>query len=436
MNTVCSKYKPTKKSAGPRRLLLVCGTLVSFAFLHVAGAFDWVPKSTEELHSDLLAHLEKSAKATADGRLKAGIRGLMEKIASPDETDWIEATHEFVRKYLDIYPPDQRNYAQREVILKLLDYPLHVNNFDPKISERDLDAFNAATRKYIDFARKRLLDQLDAFKDHDEGIIWKAYNMGFIVRNSGVTVGLDITSNPSIQSFRPGCPRPAEVEIYRAWPEKDIARLVRHLDILLITHLHQDHYCRKIVRAMLDAGKHVVMPAEIMTFNPASKGGVPALEKHEKMIILDSSVEIPMELGGIRFQAFRGNQGEKTPCNVYIIDIKGLRVAHNGDNYDREQDAKLALFEPVNVIIASSWNDIINLTRQARSAKGSDAAFQVLFPAHENELNHGVNHRESYMELFTREDRLGNKNFDFGNVVVLECGEAVLYPSLKPLQEH
>lgn len=64
------------------------------------------------------------------------------------------------------------------------------------------------------------------------------------------------------------------------------------------------------------------------------------------------------------------------------------------------------------------------LLEQAMKAKG---AHPLYMPVHQNELGHSVNQRESYHELFSRKDRLGNPDFAYPDIMVLECGENVLF---------
>ncbi|MBN1270599.1 MAG: MBL fold metallo-hydrolase [Kiritimatiellae bacterium] len=79
--------------------------------------------------------------------------------------------------------------------------------------------------------------------------LWQMYNAGVIIRNSGVTVGLDVIPMPRMFG----------------WPEPPgwTARLARLMDILLITHDHDDHCDPALVNACLALGKPVCMPAAL-----------------------------------------------------------------------------------------------------------------------------------------------------------------------------
>ena len=62
---------------------------------------------------------------------------------------------------------------------------------------------------------------------------------------------------------------------------------------------------------------------------------------------------------------------------------------------------------------------------------GFDRTKSVLLPSHENELGHSVDHRESYREMFTRKDRLGNREFPWPRVHPLGYGESFLFTKTK-----
>ena len=128
---------------------------------------------------------------------------------------------------------------------------------------------------------------------------------------------------------------------------------------------------------------------------------------------------------------FLGNQGKDVPCNVYLIDIDGVLVAHNGDNSVMDKERMLSKCPPADVIIASTWNNVQGMVNCCAGAPGFDRTKSVLLPSHENELGHGVDHRESYHEMYTRKDRLGNREFPWPRVHPLGYGESFLFTKTK-----
>jgi len=76
---------------------------------------------------------------------------------------------------------------------------------------------------------------------------WQMYNSGVVLRAGEIILGLDVIPMPR----------------FFGWPEPDglTQRTAELLDALLITHRHEDHYDKPLVRACLDLGKPVLMPA-------------------------------------------------------------------------------------------------------------------------------------------------------------------------------
>ncbi|OQW95554.1 MAG: hypothetical protein BWK77_07230 [Verrucomicrobia bacterium A1] len=80
----------------------------------------------------------------------------------------------------------------------------------------------------------------------NEVAAWQMYNDGVIVRTDEIAIGLDVIPMPR----------------FFGWPEppKLTERIAELLDLLVITHAHEDHYDRALVRACLRMGKPVLMP--------------------------------------------------------------------------------------------------------------------------------------------------------------------------------
>ena len=66
--------------------------------------------------------------------------------------------------------------------------------------------------------------------------LWYVYNMGYVFKTSQTTFGIDLHA-------------------------RGIEELARHLDLLLITHNHEDHYSARLAEAMVDLAKPVVTMA-------------------------------------------------------------------------------------------------------------------------------------------------------------------------------
>ena len=250
--------------------------------------------------------------------------------------------------------------------------------------------------------------------------LWRIYNMGFIIKGPRHTVAIDVTHLPQFRD-KPDR-RCAPNKNFIIWKPKDWLRLVELTDMFVLTHPHGDHYCGKGIAAYLAAGKPVVLPCGLDKLKmPDGVSGA-----GQNCIVLAHDNPEPIDIGGVKIWNFMGHQGKKVPCNVYLMEIDGIRVAHNGDNSDIDKEKMLAKCPPADVIIASTWNRVRAMVGACAAAPGFDRSKAVLIPSHENEITHGVSNRESYWEMYERKDRLGGKSFPWPQVRPLGYGESIV----------
>ena len=417
----------TFKKRNPFRLILAGILLATSAF-----AFDWPEKTNSQVRADMIAFASSLRDQTSNSIFRTELSQFVSNIESAtnkpsDRYQWMNETHSWVREKLAEYKPSLANAEIRKGIFRILDYPLHVNNYAPAISREELDAFNLSIQNYILSARTTTLDDIEKTKPTSGIVIWEIYNMGYIIRSPQHTIALDITGNPP--TFVPSATNPPLNRVYSsAFTDADFDRLVAQIDVLFVTHLHGDHFSPKLSQKILDAGKILVLPEEAQQYNPLTRKTKKHFKTNKNLIILNKTNIEPTDIAGVKVRNFRGNQGEDTPCNIYHIDLDGIVIIDNGDNYDRDQERNLSSCPPANIIIASCWNDMPSFVGNAAKAPNFKKANPLLIPAHENELGHGVGHRESYRELFTREDRLAHKTFVYPPVMLLNCGERLNYP--------
>lgn len=194
----------------------------------------------------------------------------------------------------------------------------------------------------------------------------------------------------------------------------------------LVAHPHGDHTSEPFLREMMRLKKPLVLPGDLLC--RAQVGGKPQVnwvpfttrETCHKLTLDHSE---PIDIGGISIWNFLGNQGKGVPCNVYLLEIDGVRIVDNGDNYARDKEKMLENAPPADVIIASTWNQVNHILGCVQKAEGFNPQTAAFLPAHENELGHRVNHRESYHEMYTDPNRLGNRVFPLERTFPLGWGE-------------
>ena len=396
-----------------------------------ASAFDWKPKPTAELKADLVAY----ANSIGETELAEAVE------ATADTAEWMRLALKRGSELLKASEGGDFNDKSREHGLRIIDYPLHLDNYDLKNSSpEDRQAFKEVIREYCAGARERVFAEVAAAKIPDGSLrLWRIYNMGYIIKGPTHTVAIDITARPKFYDVVEGRFMPDTNVV--VWCEADWKRLANLADMIFVTHPHGDHYDRAGIEAFVEAKKPVVVPCDLVAYtaNRSAKEGPDGKYVAEKKILTTAPCCVkltedhlePVDVGGVKVRNFLGNQGKDVPCNVYLIDIDGVLVAHNGDNSVMDKERMLSKCPPADVIIASTWNNVQGMVNCCAGAPGFDRTKSVLLPSHENELGHGVDHRESYHEMYTRKDRLGNREFPWPCVHPLGYGESFLFTKTK-----
>ena len=374
-------------------------------------AFDWKAKPVAELKADLVSYARKVGENNLADRVEKSVGA----------AEWMDLAIGRGTELLKASEGCDSHDKRREHGLRIIDYPLHFDNYSTDASLEDIRAFNAVVYAYCASARDRVFAEVVNAKIPEGQLrLWRIYNMGFIIKGPRHTVAIDVTNLPLFRD-KPDR-RCAPNKDFIIWKLKDWRRLVELTDMFVLTHPHGDHYCGKGIAAYLAAGKPVVLPCGLDKLKmPDGVSGA-----GQNCIVQAHDNPEPIDINGVKLWNFMGHQGKKVPCNVYLMEIDGVRVAHNGDNSDIDKEKMLAKCPPADVIIASTWNRVRAMVGACAAAPGFDRSKAVLIPSHENEITHGVSNRESYWEMYEREDRLGGKSFPWPQVRPLGYGESIV----------
>lgn len=424
--------------------------LAVVCFCRQAPAFDWKPQPNEKLRADMIAFMKTVVKDTKEKPIREAVGAALEKLEAeePDSYNWMDDTYKLVEKLMAQYPPEPKHAAVRMTVLRILDFPLHFDDRNPKAPKEGQEEFVRATGEYFARRRAAVIRQIrETVPPEGNVAFWNIYNMAFVVKTPKQTVVIDLTDRPSfIRVINDPVAKSWRLEEgFQSWTGEDVDALVQMADVCFITHMHGDHLHKAFLQKMIKAGKKIVVPTPMLECSlhgfPMVGGGrqpfdfnkladIPA----EQQIVLDKSSDKPRDICGVRVLNFHGAQG-KEPCNVYLLEIGGVRFAHNGDNGVQNMELQLKKYPAANIIIGSSWNNFPHLVNAAAAAPGAGKARQLLVPAHNNELGHGPANRESYRELFTQDARLksymgGEKQKPY---VAFSWGEGMIYPAMKGL---
>ncbi|MCA9319704.1 MAG: MBL fold metallo-hydrolase [Planctomycetes bacterium] len=163
--------------------------------------------------------------------------------------------------------------------------------------------------------------------------VHKLYSSTFIVQSADKTVAFDFSEGPF-----PALALPTIAL-------SDLGKLADHIDLLLVSHVHPDHFSTFFMAEMVARSKPVVVPAQVQNFMLGNG------------YLWAAALQVPA--GGVWPQAFAGvpvstfqgrqwisfqNNNPRTPVvsstvfspvnNSYVVRIGGHIVAHFGDNND------------------------------------------------------------------------------------------------------
>lgn len=369
--------------------------------------FEWKHQTNEELRSDMIAFATEFARAeqgTRVGRVLARFVRKENRKAARDPYAWADDTRKLVAKLEKICPPAIEEPFLggaapvgydliRHNILRLIDFPLHLDNLYKDAPEGDIKTYEAVSGKYAAEARRKALKWL-AGPAPEAGTlgICKIYNHGYLLRTSETTVVVDVVWYGS---------------------DREAAAIASAADVVLLSHPHMDHYSLSIMNAYADAGTPVVLPSDV----------IPERSWDGKYVVTEDVLDEPLTVGGVKIYSLRGAQ-EPQPNNGYYIEIDGFRVLLTGENEHHALEERFTSFPAPDLVMFPSWNGLVKILDMVQRMEGYYPYSVTYIPGHENEFFHGVDHRESYRELFSHKDRLGRPGFPYPNVCLLDIGES------------
>lgn len=272
-----------------------------------------------------------------------------------------------VKTILQKYPPELTVQTERYPYLLLLDAVLH-------------DKYAAFRKPVQDFFHERMtktLTDIETSKVQKGAVIWKLYNMGFIIRTKTVTLAFDLVDGKSSRSDS------------FAIPKNVLDRLISQCDILFVSHYHRDHADEAIAQQFINSGKPVIAPPQIWVGKPIHRD-VTHLKRQA-----DTLQELKLKNGQkLKIVVFPGHQMSETENNVPLVYTpEGLSFSHMGDQInegkfviDYEWIDQVAQKHHVDVLIPPSWTNEI-----FRIVKGFNP--KLVIPGHENELGHPLDDR-------------------------------------------
>ncbi|MCD6590541.1 MAG: MBL fold metallo-hydrolase [Candidatus Aenigmarchaeota archaeon] len=149
--------------------------------------------------------------------------------------------------------------------------------------------------------------------------LWYVYNMGVVAKTKNLTIGFDLAHK---------------------WIDFDIPKLADQLDILIISHPHQDHYDSSLVKRALSRGVAVVLPSgkikeewrKPIRSDPKGKELKEIFGNSENLISMDEDETKVIKQAKITAFAAEHGKGElPVPTRWFFVEIDGFTILHTDD---------------------------------------------------------------------------------------------------------
>lgn len=305
-------------------------------------------------------------------KMKGG--GIPDKQLSQKDNDYIDRQDKVfldtVQSIISQFPP-QINEARERGLAKLLMDAVFHDHFA---------AFRKPTQQFFHAQANKIITELGNTQVKEGAMIWKLYNMGFIVKTKTVTMAFDLVTAETSGSddFKLN--------------QKEIEKLVAQCDVLFISHWHPDHADPRIAQEFLDLGRPVIAPDQVWKGKPI----------HDEILHME---RIPHKKQKLHLQnkkvlnvvVYPGHQMKSILNNVVVVTTpEGITIAHTGDQIN-EGDFMIDFawidevykHNKIDIMMPNAWTTDI-----FRQVKGFQP--KLVMPGHELELGHTVWDRLPY----------------------------------------
>ncbi len=254
----------------------------------------------------------------------------------------------------------QNPYFQIETTLRS-NPPCTANNENRKDAILDLDAYLKNDDSSLSRDMRTLYRNMMGYVESEisepvaSGVrIWSMYNHGFIVKTPSSVFAFDLI---------PG---------YPSWQYQLPDAILKQIQVLFISHRHDDHSDAMIINAITGFGGQVMMPVE---------------DRYSDQSLVYLSADEEVTLAGLQIKAYEGLHAE-IPVRMYVVTTpEGLTIMHTGDNQTSET---LPDAVTVDILLLNAW---VNESGSASPEDGMRNSINTLTPrltilGHIQELGH------------------------------------------------
>lgn len=175
-------------------------------------------------------------------------------------------------------------------------------------------------------------------------------NEGFLIRGGGHSILIDAL-------FAAG------VAGYPTIPDRERALIVQdappynRVDLVLITHVHSDHFAPEVAGQFLSQNLSAMAVAPQQTANEFERDfpGFNAIQTRVRAVTPQDETGDDVEIPGIGLKAFHLKHGD-TENNAYLVTLGGRTILHFGDaEGDPGAMAAMKLGAPVDIAFIPYW---------------------------------------------------------------------------------
>jgi len=231
---------------------------------------------------------------------------------------------EEVRKFsnkINQYQPEILTKEREDLLLEFDDFTF--DHFPILDDDHPLFAYSylfSDLRKFYKLRFDKLYTEIKSTQISNGPIkLWYVYNMGIVAKTKNLTIGFDLAHK---------------------WINFDIPQLADQLDILIISHPHQDHYDSSLVKRALKRGVTVVLPSgkvkkewrKPIHSDPKGKELKEIFGNSEHFISMGKDETKVIKQARITaLTAEHGKEELPVPTRWFLVEVNGFTILHTDD---------------------------------------------------------------------------------------------------------
>lgn len=272
-------------------------------------------------------------------------------------------------------PAENTNQQRTELLIQIDDFvkgSVSGDGFSPKV--------NSLIKLRLDRALKEISETQ---VPKDEVKLWYIYNMGVIAKSEDKTIAFDLAGD---------------------YVYPNMADFTEYIDILVISHFHNDHLSAPVFSKALENGVTVIFPGDkvVLTDNQFVRDteGEDAVTLIKKLNGIDADNFISLKpqektiIKGVEITAYPSKHTHNfdeedsfvdIPVNWYYVNLSGFKILFTGDgtSFDYQQDFTNKNVD-VFIIHSTTLDPMTNDTLMKLVSKT-----YTILPLHVLELGHG-----------------------------------------------